>query len=190
MSAPVRGVVVCWKRFARTMVYTYAEIATRRLTLPANQKHLSKYQADRAKTRCGAPYDRAEDRFSRFFPQCAVIGREIRAALDMPRSFRTVCKIFAPRSGLNGINGLRGAEIRCKKARPRPFATSNPAAKRWLMAPCREAASPLPMPPVKLAPILRSHPLALRPRPGQRLMRSSSTWSSWRPAGNAVSSLR
>jgi len=32
-----------------------------------------------------------------------------------------VCLIFAPRSGLAGINGLRGAEIRCQKAPLHPF---------------------------------------------------------------------
>ena len=71
-------------------------------------------QADRAKTRWQAPYSRAESEFSRFFLLRAVVSRENRAAPNLSRSFRTVCKIFAPRIGPNGINGLRGAEIRCK----------------------------------------------------------------------------
>ena len=46
---------------------------------------------DRAKTRCEAPYGRAENRFSRFFLLCAVTGREIWAPRNVSRSFRTVC---------------------------------------------------------------------------------------------------
>jgi hypothetical protein len=33
-------------------------------------------------------------------------------------------EIFAPKIGTNKINGLRGAEIRCKDDRSRPFETS------------------------------------------------------------------
>jgi hypothetical protein len=51
--------------------------------------------ADRAKTRWAAPYARAESKFSRFSPVCATVGREIRTALFVSRSFRTVRKIFA-----------------------------------------------------------------------------------------------
>ena len=58
----------------------------------------SRFLADRAKTRCDALYGRAESEISRFLLLCSLTGREIRAALDVPRSFRTVCKIFAPAS--------------------------------------------------------------------------------------------
>src|SRR5208282_5914007 len=42
-----------------------------------------------------ALYGRAESEFSRFSPLCSPTGPEIGAALDAPRSFRTVCLIFA-----------------------------------------------------------------------------------------------
>ena len=47
--------------------------------------------ADRAKTRCDDLYGRAESEFSRLFPLRSPTGHEIGAALDAPRSFRTVC---------------------------------------------------------------------------------------------------
>jgi hypothetical protein len=49
-----------------------------------------KQVADRAKTQWDVRYGRAESEISRFFLLCAPTGREIRVALDAPRSFRTV----------------------------------------------------------------------------------------------------
>src|SRR5271165_7502504 len=54
-----------------------------------------KTQADRAKTQCDALYGRPESEFSRFFPLRTPTGPEIGAALDAPRSFRTVCETCA-----------------------------------------------------------------------------------------------
>ncbi len=59
-------------------------------------------QAGRAKTRCDVLYGRAESKFSRFFLLYAAVGREIRPALNVSRSFRTVCLIFAPRNARSG----------------------------------------------------------------------------------------
>jgi hypothetical protein len=47
-------------------------------------------QADRGRTRCDVLYGRAESEISRFFLLCSIAGREIRAALDTSRTFRTV----------------------------------------------------------------------------------------------------
>jgi hypothetical protein len=53
------------------------------------------FHADRAKTRRDVLYGGAESEISRFFLLCSLTGREIWAALDVPRSFRTVCMAFA-----------------------------------------------------------------------------------------------
>ena len=66
-------------------------------TFAAAMRALSHDPRKRAKTRCRAPYGCAEGRFPRFFLLCTAVGSEIRAALDMPRSFPTVCKKSAPR---------------------------------------------------------------------------------------------
>jgi hypothetical protein len=58
-----------------------------------------KNQADRAKTQWDARYGRAQSEISHFFLLCARKGREIRAVLDAPRSFRTVCKSYAAGGG-------------------------------------------------------------------------------------------
>jgi hypothetical protein len=89
---------------------------------------LCKNQADRAKTQWDARYGRAESEISRFFLLCSPTGREIRAALDARRSFRTVCKIFALQIGTNETNGLPGAEIRCRMAffPPKPERQTDP----------------------------------------------------------------
>ena len=66
------------------------------------------------------------------FPVCSPTDPEIGAALDAPRSFRTVCRDFALRIDVNEVSGLRGAEIRCLKVRypPKPAVRTDPLLSR------------------------------------------------------------
>ena len=62
--------------------------------------HLDYYLADRAKTQCEVPYGREGNRFSRFFPPRVVVGLEKLAALNVSRSFRTVCSMSTPSASI------------------------------------------------------------------------------------------
>jgi hypothetical protein len=96
--------------FRRRQASTYSGVAA--CAQATSRASSCRSRADRAKTRCERPYSHAGSGFSRFYPLCAAVGREKLAALNVSRSFRTVCAGSCGRHGASSERPYASASAR------------------------------------------------------------------------------